>query len=32
LKIMSEAVLLLPNTGRSQQVEDYVRGCNISTK
>jgi hypothetical protein len=24
---MSEAVLILPNTDRFQQVEDYVRGC-----
>jgi uncharacterized protein (DUF1499 family) len=32
LKIMSEVVLLLPNTGRSQQVEDYVRGCITSSK
>ena len=27
LKIMSEVVLLLPNTDHFQQVEDYVRGC-----
>jgi uncharacterized protein (DUF1499 family) len=27
LKIMSEVVLLLPNTDSLQQVEDYVRGC-----
>ena len=32
LKIMSEVVLLLPNTDRFQQVEDYVRGCTTSTK
>jgi uncharacterized protein (DUF1499 family) len=32
LKIMSEVVLLLPNTDRLQQVEDYVRGCPTSTK
>jgi hypothetical protein len=32
LKIMSEAILLLPNTGRLQQVEDYVRGYFTSTK
>jgi hypothetical protein len=32
LKIMSEVVLLLPNTDRLQQVEDYVRGCTTSTK
>jgi hypothetical protein len=32
LRIMSEAVLLLPNTDRLQQVEDYVRGCAASTK
>jgi hypothetical protein len=29
---MSEVVLLLPNTDRLQQVEDYVRGCPTSTK
>ena len=28
---MLEVVILLPNTERFQQVEDYVRGCNIST-
>jgi hypothetical protein len=27
-----EVVLLLPNTDRLQQVEDYVRGCSTSTK
>jgi hypothetical protein len=32
LKILSEVVLLLPNTDRLQQVEDYVRGCTTSTK
>jgi uncharacterized protein (DUF1499 family) len=32
LKIMSEVVLLLPNTHRFQQVEDYIRGCTTSTK
>ena len=32
LKIMSEVVLLLPNTDRLQQVEDYVRGCTTSTE
>ena len=32
LKIMSESVLLLPNTDLFQQVEDYVRGCTTSTK
>jgi uncharacterized protein (DUF1499 family) len=32
LKIMSEVVLLLPNTGRLQQIEDYVRGYSTSTK
>ena len=32
LKIMSEVVLLLPNTDHLQQVEDYVRGCTTSTK
>ena len=29
---MSEVVLLLPNTLRLQQDEDYVRGCTTSTK
>jgi len=29
---MSEVVLLLPNTGRLQQVECYVSGCTTSTK
>ena len=32
LNIMSDIILLLPNTGRLQQVEDYVRGCSTSTK
>jgi hypothetical protein len=32
VKIMSEVVLLLPNTDRLQQGEDYVRGCSTSTK
>jgi hypothetical protein len=32
LKIMSEVVLLLPNTDNLQQFEDYVRGCPTSTK
>ena len=32
LKIMSEVVLLLANTDRSQQFEDYVRGCTTSIK
>jgi len=32
LKIMSEVVLLLANTERLQQVKDYFKGCNISTK
>jgi hypothetical protein len=32
LKIMSEVALLLPNTDRPQQVEDYDRGCTTSTK
>jgi len=32
LKIMSEVALLLANTDRPQQVEDYVRGCTTSTK
>jgi hypothetical protein len=32
LKIMSEVILLLPNTDRLKQVEDYVRGCSISAK
>ena len=32
LKIMLEVELLLPNTDRLQQVEDYVRGCTTSTK
>jgi uncharacterized protein (DUF1499 family) len=32
LKIMSEVVLLLPNTDCLQQDEDYVRGCSTSTK
>ena len=32
LKIMSEVALLLPNTDRPQQVQNYVRGCTTSTK
>ena len=32
LNIMSDIILLLPNTDRLQQVEDYVRGCSTSTK
>ena len=32
LKIMSEVVLLIPNTDLLQQVEDYVRECTTSTK
>ena len=32
LKIISDVVLLLPNTDCLQEVEDYVRGCSISTK
>jgi hypothetical protein len=32
LKIMSEVALLLANTDRPQQVEDYVRGCSTSSK
>ena len=32
LKNMSEVVLLLSNTDRSQQVEDYVRGCTTSSE
>jgi hypothetical protein len=32
VKIMSEFVLLLPNTGRLQHGEDYVRVCTTSTK
>ena len=32
LNIMSEAVLLLPNTDHHQQVEDYIKGCTTSTK
>ena len=31
-KIMSEVVLLLPNTNLLQQVKDYVWGCTTSTK
>jgi hypothetical protein len=31
-KIISEVVLLLSNTDRFQQVEDYIRGCTTSTK
>jgi hypothetical protein len=30
LKIMSEVALILANTDRPQQVEDYVRGCTTS--
>jgi 2-C-methyl-D-erythritol 4-phosphate cytidylyltransferase len=30
LKIMSEVVLLVANTDRLQQVEDYVSGCTTS--
>jgi hypothetical protein len=29
---MSEVVPFLPNTDNLKQVEDYVRGCTISTK
>ena len=29
---MTEVVLLLPRTGRHQQVRDYSRGCSTSTK
>jgi hypothetical protein len=32
LRIMSEVVLLLLNTDRLQQVEDYIRGWSSSTK
>ena len=32
LTIMSEVVLLLPNTNSLQQPDDYVRGCTTSTK
>jgi hypothetical protein len=32
VKIMSEVGLLLPNTDRFQQDEDYVRGWTTSTK
>ena len=32
LTIMSEVVLLLPNTDSLQQTDDYVRGCTTSTK
>jgi uncharacterized protein (DUF1499 family) len=32
LKIISEVALLLPNTDRLQQVEEYMRGCTTSTK
>ena len=32
LKIMSEVALLLTNTDRLQQVEDYVRGCTTSSE
>jgi hypothetical protein len=31
-KIMSEVVILLPNTNLLQQVKDYVWGCSTSTK
>ena len=32
LQILSELVLLLPNTNRLQQYEDFVRACSTSTK
>ena len=32
LKIMSDVALLLPNTDRLQQVEDYVRCCTWQLK
>ena len=32
LKMISEVILLLPNTDRLQQIEDYVRGYTTSTK
>jgi hypothetical protein len=32
LKIISEGALLLPNTDRLQQVEEYIRVCPTSTK
>jgi uncharacterized protein (DUF1499 family) len=32
LKIISEVVLLLPNTDHLQPVEEYIRGCTTSTK
>jgi hypothetical protein len=32
LEIISDVGLLLRNTDRLQQVEDYVRGCTTSTK
>jgi hypothetical protein len=32
LKILSELVLLLPNTDSFQQFEDFVRSCSTSTK
>jgi hypothetical protein len=31
-KIISEDVLLLPNTVTLEQVEDYITGCSTSTK
>ena len=32
LRIMSEVILLLPNTDCLLQIEDYVKGCSTSTK
>jgi hypothetical protein len=32
LKIISEAALLLPNTDRLQQVEEYIRVCTTSSE
>ena len=32
LKIISAVALLLANTDRPQQAEDYDRGCTISSK
>jgi hypothetical protein len=32
LKIMSEVVLLQPNSDRLEYLDDYVRGCITSTK
>jgi hypothetical protein len=32
LKIISEVALLLPNIDRLQQVEEYIRGCTISSE